>query len=345
MTRVALVTGGGTGIGAAVARRLAADGYAVAVTGRRPGPIEEVAAEVGGLAIVADTGVEADAERAVAETVERFGGARRARPQRRASAARASCSSSTPTTFEERAPHERHGRVPDRACGDPASARAAWRDRQRLVGRRPARRAREPRVLHVEGGARDADPVHRRRSRPGRRSRELPLPRLGADADGGRRDGLAGGAARLSREDAYAAATADVPLRRPSTPEEIAGAVAWLLSADASYVNGAVIPVDGGAHDGRRRRARLRGGADDATRARRRRRRGLARPLHRRRARRERAARSPTSRRSTSSRSARSRAAGSARPTSPSPPRPRRSPPGPRSAPPDAPSTCTASPT
>ena len=74
MSRVALVTGGGTGIGAAVARRLAADGYAVAVTGRRPGPIEEVAAEVGGLAIVADTGVEADAERAVAETVDRFGG-------------------------------------------------------------------------------------------------------------------------------------------------------------------------------------------------------------------------------------------------------------------------------
>ena len=74
MTRVALVTGGGTGIGAAAARRLAADGYAVAVTGRRPGPIEEVAAEVGGLAIVADTGVEADATRAVAETVDRFGG-------------------------------------------------------------------------------------------------------------------------------------------------------------------------------------------------------------------------------------------------------------------------------
>ena len=37
-----------------------------------------------------------------------------------------------------------------------------------------------------------------------------------------------------------------MPLRRPSTPEEIAGTVAWLLSDDAAYVNGAVIPVDGG---------------------------------------------------------------------------------------------------
>jgi NAD(P)-dependent dehydrogenase (short-subunit alcohol dehydrogenase family) len=51
---------------------------------------------------------------------------------------------------------------------------------------------------------------------------------------------------RGSREEAYAAATQDVPLRRASAPAEIAGAVAWLLSDDAAYVNGAVIPIDGG---------------------------------------------------------------------------------------------------
>ena len=74
MSRTALVTGGGTGIGAAVARRLAADGYDVVVTGRRRQPIEEVALETGGLALVADTGVPADAGRVVAETIARFGG-------------------------------------------------------------------------------------------------------------------------------------------------------------------------------------------------------------------------------------------------------------------------------
>ena len=55
-------------------------------------------------------------------------------------------------------------------------------------------------------------------------------------------EGLAGG-----RDEAYAEATRHVPLRRACDPEEVAGAIAWLLSDDASYVNGAVLTVDGGS--------------------------------------------------------------------------------------------------
>ncbi|MFD7657796.1 SDR family NAD(P)-dependent oxidoreductase, partial [Actinosynnema sp. NPDC059797] len=54
--RVALVTGAGTGIGAAVARRLVAEGAAVVLTGRRPEPLRSVAAALGdrALAVPAD---------------------------------------------------------------------------------------------------------------------------------------------------------------------------------------------------------------------------------------------------------------------------------------------------
>ncbi|MFE3829496.1 SDR family NAD(P)-dependent oxidoreductase [Streptomyces sp. NPDC059092] len=37
-----------------------------------------------------------------------------------------------------------------------------------------------------------------------------------------------------------------IPLRRPGAPAEIAAAVAWLLSADASYTTGTVLRVSGG---------------------------------------------------------------------------------------------------
>ncbi|MDI9941077.1 SDR family oxidoreductase [Rhodococcus sp. IEGM 1351] len=38
------------------------------------------------------------------------------------------------------------------------------------------------------------------------------------------------------------------PLRRPGTPEEIAGSVAFLLSDDATYITGEILSIDGGAN-------------------------------------------------------------------------------------------------
>jgi NADP-dependent 3-hydroxy acid dehydrogenase YdfG len=52
--RHALITGGGTGIGAATARALAAEGAKVTLLGRRREPLEVVAGQIGATAIACD---------------------------------------------------------------------------------------------------------------------------------------------------------------------------------------------------------------------------------------------------------------------------------------------------
>lgn len=71
--RVALVTGGGRGIGAAIARSLAEADARVAVLARSAEEVRLVAREVGGLAVTADVAEPADVRRAIAEVEKVLG--------------------------------------------------------------------------------------------------------------------------------------------------------------------------------------------------------------------------------------------------------------------------------
>jgi 3-oxoacyl-[acyl-carrier protein] reductase len=71
--QVALVTGGGRGIGANVARELASAGMLVAVSARSTHQVEDVAGEIGGLAIAADVSRREDVEAMVARVEEELG--------------------------------------------------------------------------------------------------------------------------------------------------------------------------------------------------------------------------------------------------------------------------------
>ena len=64
--RRALVTGGGRGIGAAIARQLAADGATVTVAARSRGEIDAVAADIGGNAMVMDVADASSVDEAMA---------------------------------------------------------------------------------------------------------------------------------------------------------------------------------------------------------------------------------------------------------------------------------------
>jgi NAD(P)-dependent dehydrogenase (short-subunit alcohol dehydrogenase family) len=71
--QVALVTGGGRGIGAGIARELAGAGMRVAVSARTREQVQAVAEEIGGLALTADVSRPADVDRMVADVERELG--------------------------------------------------------------------------------------------------------------------------------------------------------------------------------------------------------------------------------------------------------------------------------
>ena len=74
VTERVLVTGGGSGIGAATCRRFARDGAAVAVLDRKAATAQAVADEIGGVAVVADVADPAAVTAAVDEAAAALGG-------------------------------------------------------------------------------------------------------------------------------------------------------------------------------------------------------------------------------------------------------------------------------
>ena len=76
--KVAIVTGGGTGIGRASALALGRDGYSVVIAGRRPGPLEQAASDAAAegsqlVSVVADITDPADVQRLFDQARQQLG--------------------------------------------------------------------------------------------------------------------------------------------------------------------------------------------------------------------------------------------------------------------------------
>jgi meso-butanediol dehydrogenase / (S,S)-butanediol dehydrogenase / diacetyl reductase len=247
--RVALITGAGTGIGAAVAARFVAEGAAVVLTGRRPGPLRQVAAALGerALAIPADA-ADAAAVTAVARAaVTRFGGL---------DVLVANAGGHGPGTAADVTDDawERAIRANLTTCL--AAARACLPE---LVRRRGCVVV----VSSIAGLAASPDSVGYVTAKHGLvglgRSMARDFGPRGVRANvvcpgwvrtpmaDEEMDQLAGLRGLPDRDAAYALATAQVPLRRPAEPDEVAAVVAFLASGHASAVTGAVLTVDCGA--------------------------------------------------------------------------------------------------
>src|ERR1700746_2726371 len=75
--KVVIVTGGGSGIGAATAARFAGEGARIVLAGRTPGKLQEQAEALGGGAKIrcraADVGVQTDVDALINFTMAEFG--------------------------------------------------------------------------------------------------------------------------------------------------------------------------------------------------------------------------------------------------------------------------------
>ena len=230
VSRSILVTGGNRGIGLAVARRLAADGHKVAVTHRGSGVTDEDL-----FAVECDV-TDSAAVDAAFTAVEEHQGPVEVLVSNAGVAADA---------FLMRMTEEKFEKVID------ANLTGAFRVAQRAS--RSMQRNRFGRMIFVgsvSGPWGVGNQATYAASKAGligmARSIARELSKAGVTANVVAPGYLDTEMTRALDERIQAGALEFIPAKRVGTAEEVAGVVSFLASEDASYISGAVIPVDGG---------------------------------------------------------------------------------------------------
>lgn len=240
-----VVTGAGSGIGAAVAEKLAST-HNVLICGRRLDALQRVADKTGALAVQADVGSQAEAEHCVSEALRVYG---------RLDGLVLNAGIVRPSVFADSTVADWHETLQINLNGPYYMARFALphliESKGAIVavasisalvadpGLAAYAVSKSGLLTMMRSIVRDHGPQGIRANVvcPGWIRTEMSDWELQQAAD----------AKGIGLEEMYAEATQYVPSRRAAAPSEAAEPIAWLLSAAASYVNGAVLTVDGGS--------------------------------------------------------------------------------------------------
>jgi NAD(P)-dependent dehydrogenase (short-subunit alcohol dehydrogenase family) len=239
---VALVTGGGSGIGQATARLLAARGAQVVVADVDESAAQATAAEIGpaAAAVTVDVADAASVATMVAFTVERFGGL--------------DWACNIAGIAPEPKPFVEHSYDDWRRTIDVNLSGVFFCMQHEL--RRMLEQARGGAIVNMSSGA-GVVPAPGQPQYTAAKHGVLGLTKQAAQeyaAAGIRVNAVLPGQTETGPMRAYLDAMPDrgekmlrrLPMKRMATPLEIAQAVVWLCSDDASYVNGDSLVVDGG---------------------------------------------------------------------------------------------------
>lgn len=244
--RVALVTGAASGMGAATAAGLAAEGARVVLFDRQADRVQAVGAGLGGVAVAGDASRAADAERAVAAAVDEFGGLDCLITCAGADVGGGALGDLSAADWEQALQANLETCVVTVRAALPelvkrrgaiaiVASLGAFTSGPGLAGYVTAKSALLglTRSLAVDYG-----PVGVRVNAVCPGWIDTPMV-AGAMEDFARRLGI-------SAEEAHARATAPLPLRRAGRAEEVAGVCLFLVSDDSAFVTGSAIVVDGG---------------------------------------------------------------------------------------------------